>query len=261
MRIAIIGCGKMGSWLAAVLAGENEIAVYDKDPVRSGSLSGSIRAKVLYSMEDLGAFRPQMLINAVSLQHTVKAFEDAASQLQKDCMICDLASIKGDIPDYYKKAGYRFVSVHPMFGPTFGNMSALKEENAVIIKGSDPEGAAFFRKLFEWLGVKIFEYTFAEHDSMMAYSLTTPFTASLVFAACMDKGAVPGTTFAKHRMIAKGLLSEDDHLLAEILFNTQSVKQIDKINSRLEFLKHVIKAKDYEEAKRFFAGLRKNVGQ
>jgi prephenate dehydrogenase len=212
-------------------------------------------------MEELGPFKPQMLINAVSLERTVEAFEAAAPHLQKDCMICDLASIKGGIPGYYKKAGFRFVSVHPMFGPTFGNMSALKDENAVIIKGSDPEGAAFFRKLFERLGVRIFEYTFAEHDSMMAYSLTTPFTASLVFAACMDETVVPGATFARHKTIAKGLLSEDDHLLAEILFNTHSVKQIEKINSRLEFLKHVIKARDYEEAKRFFAGLRKNLGQ
>ena len=114
-------------------------------------------------------------------------------------------------------------------------------------------------KLFARLGLRQFEYTFVEHDRMMAYSLTTPFTASLVFAACLDDTVVPGTTFAKHMAIAKGVLSEDDHLLAEIFFNRHSAAQLDKITSRLEFLKHVIKAKDYDEAKRFFDKLRKNV--
>lgn len=114
--------------------------------------------------------------------------------------------------------------------------------------------------LFRKLGVRIFEYTFDEHDRMMAYSLTTPFAASLVFAACMENTAVPGTTFARHRKIAKGLLSEDDHLLAEILFNPYSVPQLAKITASLEFLKHVIRGRDYEEAKGFFRKLRKNVG-
>ena len=94
---------------------------------------------------------------------------------------------------------------------------------------------------------------------MIAYSLTLPFASSLVFAACMKNTAVPGTTFKRHLTIARGLLSEDDHLLAEILFNEYSLKQLEKVTSRLEFLKHVIKGRDYEEAQRFFNNLRENI--
>ncbi|MFH0885316.1 MAG: prephenate dehydrogenase/arogenate dehydrogenase family protein [Candidatus Micrarchaeota archaeon] len=257
MRIAIIGAGKMGAWLAAVLAGGNEIAIFDTETAKAKAVKD---AKALSGMGGLVDFKPQMLINAVSLQNTVPAFEAAAPHLPKDCIIADVASIKGGIPEYYKSAGFRFVSVHPMFGPTFTDMAALREENAVIIRGSDAKGAAVFRMLFEKLGIRIFDYTFDEHDRMMAYSLTTPFAASLVFASCMENAAVPGATFARHKKIAKGLLSEDDHLLAEILFNQYSLAQLDKITARLEFLKHVIKGKDYDEAKRFFDKLRKNVG-
>lgn len=257
MRIAIIGAGKMGAWLAQALASGNEIAVFDKDAARVQAVNG---AKPLSSVTGLEGFRPQVLINAVSLQNTVEAFGEAAPYLPKDCLICDVASIKGEIQAYYRKAGFRFASVHPMFGPTFADMKALKEENAVIISESDPEGKELFGKLFSGLGVRVFEYSFEEHDRMMAYSLTTPFTASLVFAACMESAAVPGSTFARHRSLARGLLSEDDHLLAEILFNPHSLPQLEKITSRLEFLKHVIRARDYDEAKRFFSKLRKNVG-
>jgi len=146
-----------------------------------------------------------------------------------------------------------------MFGPTFANMDSLREENAIIIKGSDQEGANFFMKFFASLGLRIFEYTFEEHDQMMAYSLTTPFVSSLVFAGCMEKTIVPGATFARHRKIATGLLDEDDQLLTEILFNPNSVSQIDKITGRLEYLKHIIMGKDREEMKKYLDNLRKNM--
>jgi prephenate dehydrogenase len=261
MRIAVIGAGKMGSWLASVLSEGNEVAIYDRNAAKAAAVAG---AKALAGPEGLAEFKPQMLINAASLQNTVPAFEAATPHLPKGagCILADVASVKEGIPQYYESAsreGFRFVSVHPMFGPTFTDMAALREENAVIIRGSDAEGAAVFRRLFERLGLRIFEYSFDEHDRMMAYSLTTPFAASLVFAACMESRAVPGATFARHRRIARGLLSEDDHLLAEILFNPHSLAQIEKITAKLEFLKHIIKGKDYDEAGRFFSRLRDNV--
>ena len=95
---------------------------------------------------------------------------------------------------------------------------------------------------------------------MMAYSLTTPFISSLVFASCVDSTAVPGTTFARHMKIAKGLLSEEDHLLCEVLFNPHSLPQLDRITARLEYLKHIIKGRDREEAKKFLDKLRKKIG-
>ena len=96
-----------------------------------------------------------------------------------------------------------------MFGPTNAKMDQLAGYNAIIIKESDSRGAEFFRAFFNSLRLRIFDYTFEEHDKMMAYSLSTPFSASMVFAACVDKTAVPGTNFAKHMALAKGLLGED----------------------------------------------------
>jgi prephenate dehydrogenase len=68
------------------------------------------------------------------------------------------------------------------------------------------------------------------------------------FAPCLTEKVVPGTTFKKHWEIAKGLLSKDDHLLSEILSNPYSLRGLERITARLEFLKHVIKGRDYEEA-------------
>ena len=257
MRIAILGAGKMGSWLAGQLCKEHEVAVYGHGAGRAGHLQG---VKALQALPALAGFSPQLLINAVSLQNTVEAFREAAPHLPKGCIMADVASVKDGLPGYYAGCGFRFASVHPMFGPTFADMGSVRGETAVIIKESDAEGAAFFRKYFEGLGVRVYDYSFKEHDQMMAYSLTTPFISSLVFASCVEVAAVPGTTFARHMKIAKGLLSEDDHLLCEVLFNVHSLPQLDRITTKLEHLKHIIRAKDKEEAKEFLERLRKKIG-
>lgn len=257
-KIAIIGTGNMGAWIAKKLSEKNSVAVFDLDKSKAEKMKN---AKVLSNLSELKEFNPELLINAVSLQNTIKAFNEAVQYIPKECIIADVASIKGIIPEYYAQCGFRFVSTHPMFGPTFADLGQLDNENAIIIRESDKEGAAFFRELFNELNLNIFEYSFEEHDVMMAYSLSLPFISSMVFAACVKPGTVPGTTFAKHKNIAAGLLSEDDNLLSEILFNTHTLEQLDKITSGLEFLKHVIRAREYEEAKKVFEKLRKNVGE
>jgi len=256
MKIAVLGAGHMGSWLIKELSHNNDVCVYDRDRSRAQKIQN---AAILREYSELRNFRPEILINAVSLQNTIDAFKSASLYIPDYCIISDMASVKGKISDYYKNTNFRFVSVHPMFGPTFANVEKLQNENVIIIKESNREGAQFFWSFFNSLGLNIYEYSFEEHDQMIAYSLTLPFASTMVFASCMDTSAVPGTTFKKHLEIAKALLSEDDYLLAEILFNDYSLPQLEKVTSRLEFLKHVIREKDIEEAKKIFARLRKNI--
>jgi prephenate dehydrogenase len=256
MNIFILGTGKMGAWLAKQLATNHSVSVFDTDTSKSRSLTG---IRVLNDISEIDTSSPQMLINCVSLQHTVASYRTVLQHLPKQCILCDIASVKGDLPAFYREAGFRFVSVHPMFGPTFADLNDLRKENAVIISDSDDQGKEFFRELFGTFGVRVFEYSFSEHDVMMAYSLTLPFVSSMVFASCVSTEAVPGTTFKHHLDVARGLLSEDDFLLSEIIFNPHSLAQLEKINGRLNFLWHIVKNRDTGEAIRFIEGLRKNV--
>jgi len=258
MKIAILGTGHMGRWLLEMLFPEHRLAVYDIDGARMSDMEDGNVLR-LPDCSGLKDFRPELLINAVSLQNTIPAFESCLPYLPEDCIISDVASVKGNIPDFYRKTPFRFVSVHPMFGPTFANVDKLSDENVIIITESDERGKRFFRNMFEALELSIYEYSFDEHDRMIAYSLALPFASTMVFAACMDSTAVPGTTFKKHLEVSRGLLSEDDFLLSEILFNKYSLPQLEKVTGRLDFLKHVIRAKDMEEASKFFDRLRNNI--
>jgi prephenate dehydrogenase len=81
----------------------------------------------------------------------------------------------------------------------------------------------------------------------------------MVFSACMKKQEAPGTTFRKHLEIAKGLFSEDDFLLSEILFSPFTLEQLDKISEKLQYLSEIIKNKDENEMRKFLNSLRKNI--
>ncbi len=84
---------------------------------------------------------------------------------------------------------------------------------------------------------------FDEHDETVAYSLSIPFVSTFVFAAVMKHQEAPGTTFKKHMAIAKGLLSEDDYLLQEILFNPRTPGQVANIRTELKNLLEIIENK------------------
>jgi len=256
MKIVIIGAGKMGSWLVESLCLDYDVAVYDKDKYK---LKYFFNSHKFLSSGEIGDYNPDMLINAVTLNNTVSVFREIQPLLNTNCILADITSVKNGLWSYYKECGMRFVSTHPMFGPTFGNIKDLSKENAIIIKESDEEGKQFFRKFYRSHDISIYEYSFEEHDQTIAYSLSIPFSSSLVFAACMKKQEAPGTTFRKHLEVARGVLSEDDYLLSEILFSPYTAEQVKKINAKLDSLIEIITNKDFKRLKHFFDTLRKNI--
>ena len=69
----------------------------------------------------------------------------------------------------------------------------------------------------------------------------------------------PGTTFKRHMAIAQGLLSEDDFLLSEILFNPYTPEQLIKIREKLKELLSIIEMKDNDAMKSFLTQVRHNI--
>ena len=59
--------------------------------------------------------------------------------------------------------------------------------------------------------------------------------------------------------IAKGVLSEDDYLLQEILFNPYTGGQVEQIRSELKDLLDIIDSKNPEGMKAYLEKIRKNV--
>ncbi len=256
MKILILGAGKMGTFLTDVLCLQHEVALYDTDPKRLRFVFNTQR---MTRLEEIRAFEPELLINCVTLKYTVEAFDSVLPLLPRTCILSDIASVKTGLQAYYESTGMRHVSTHPMFGPTFATLDNLSTQNAIIISESDPEGKAFFRDLYASLQLNIFEYTFDEHDETIAYSLSIPFASTLTFASVMKPIEAPGTTFKRHMDIARGLLSEDDYLLSEILFNPHTPRQLEGIRSELACLLDIIEHKDTERMQAYLKRVRKNI--
>lgn len=256
MRILILGAGKMGSFFTDVLSFDHECAVYDVDPLRMRFLYNTQRFTTL---DEIREFRPELVINAVTLKHTLSVFNQVIPYLPTDCIISDISSVKTELPEFYAQCGMRYVSTHPMFGPTFANLGALSSENAIVITEGDYMGRIFFLDLYRRLGINVHELTFTAHDEAMAYSLSVPFVSTFVFSAVMKHQDAPGTTFKRHMQIARGVLSEDDTLLREILFNPRTKSHVEEIRAELKDLIQIIERKDEQAFAQYLARIRTNI--
>ena len=256
MKILILGAGKMGSFFTDLLSFDHEVAVLERDPKRMRFIYNAIR---LQNPEEVKDFNPELVINCVTLNHTLDAFNEVIPFLSENCIISDIASVKTHLKEYYENSGFRYVSTHPMFGPTFANLGNLEKENTIIISEGDHLGKIFFKDIYSRLHLNIREYTFEEHDKVVAYSLGIPFASTMVFAATMKHQDAPGTTFKRHMAIARGLLSEDDYLLQEILFNPRTSAQLDNIKSQLTHLQQIIEKRDDKAMRQYLQQIRNNI--
>ena len=59
--------------------------------------------------------------------------------------------------------------------------------------------------------------------------------------------------------IARGLLSEDDYLLTEILFNPNTPQQVRQIQEQLSVLLDIVEQKDTDRMKEYLTRVRKNI--
>jgi prephenate dehydrogenase len=231
----------MGAMLGAMLQGENAIAIYDPGMRTEETPRSFIR---LSKPEEAREFRPDILLNCTGPEATITSFDQFLPFLSGDCIIADIASVKSSLPEYYSSAGVKFVSLHPMFGPTFANMDNLKGLNCIIIAESDKEGRAFFSSFFTRSGISVQELSFAEHDMLMSRVLAVPFITTLLFAAGSDEDLPGGTTYRRHLEIARGLFSENPAVLAGILANRYNAAQAGKMMENLKRLVPMLEKQD-----------------
>lgn len=246
----------MGSFFCDLLSFRHQVAILDPDPQR---LRFTFNVERFTDAAQVADFDPDLVINAATVKYTVQAFEAVLPYLRPTAILSDIASVKYGLPEFYAGAGHPFVSSHPMFGPTFASLSNLRNENAVIISEGDHLGRVFFKDLYNELKLNVVEYTFAEHDQTMAYSLSIPFASTFVFAGIMKHQDAPGTTFKRHLDIARGLMGEDDYLLTEIMFNPNTPGQLEQIRTQLAELQDIVERRDSDAMRTFINRLRSNI--
>ena len=83
----------MGSFFIDLLSFDHEVAVFERDPLR---MRFTYNCQRFTTLEEVRDFRPELLINAVTLKYTIPVFEQVIPYLPKECIISDIASVKTD---------------------------------------------------------------------------------------------------------------------------------------------------------------------
>ena len=89
MRILVLGAGKMGSFFVDLLSFDHETAVYDIDAKR---LRFTYNTQRFTSLEEIDDFKPELVINAVTLKYTLDVFRTVIPHLPPECILSDIAS-------------------------------------------------------------------------------------------------------------------------------------------------------------------------
>ena len=103
MKILILGAGKMGSFFTDLLSFEHEVAVLENDPKRMRFMYNALR---LQKPEEVAEFKPELVINCVTLSYTIEAFKNVMPYLQPYCIISDIASVKTHLKEFYETCGF-----------------------------------------------------------------------------------------------------------------------------------------------------------
>ena len=90
MKILILGNGKMGSFFCDLLSFDHTVAVYEKDLKRMRFIYNAQRFSTLEEIEE---FKPELVINCVTLSYTIEAFKEVFRYLPQSCIISDIASV------------------------------------------------------------------------------------------------------------------------------------------------------------------------
>ena len=236
-RILIAGYGKMGSWLCTLLGKKYKCAVYEIDnDVRNQNPN----VFFIDSASQISDFEPEIFINCVNLSNTITVFRDLSQYLTAGCILSDITSVKNDLQSYYSNCGHRFVSIHPMFGPTFTDMSRPVGRTAYLIGESDSLAKKFFNQIFIDEGIKTVECTFNEHDRLMSKLLSLPVLQAILFAGTGAIEPVKGTTYEKYHDLTRMVLGENQGLLNSILANPYTVSVISEMIETLSNAKDSI---------------------
>lgn len=171
MKIAIIGAGAMGKWLAR-FAKQNlgEVTLADIDVAKAKKVAKEVSVKVVGTCEGAVA-KTHIAIIAVPIAKTPEVVKSLAEKMRAGSLLMDVASAKSDVVDAMKELDpdikLELVSIHPLFGP---GATTLKGKDFVAVPVKPGKRYTSFKNRLTRLGARVTEMEAEKHDKVMAIS-------------------------------------------------------------------------------------------
>ena len=166
MRVAVVGVGYMGKWLAG-FAKHNlgDVIVADASTAKASRVARELGVEPKPVAE--AAASAEILLVAVPISKTPQVIESLAVRAQKGSLLADIASVKSDVVERMRKidAKLELVSLHPLFGP---GATTVKGKDFVVVPVKPGKRYAWLKRRLLGLGARVIEMEVEEHDRTMA---------------------------------------------------------------------------------------------
>lgn len=244
MRIAVVGCGGMGSWFAEYFSSRgHSLTVSDVRRERASALAVAIGAKIADSNVE-AVSDVDLTLLCVPIEETYKVIYEVAPYMKRG-IIAEISSLKGRAVEalrWTSRLGLIPLSLHPLFGPS---TLTLRGRGIAIIPVMD-EGREIHlaRGLFPEAELTVIE---EEHDRLMGLILSLPYLLSLALASLLMEEELhrvrrlSGTTFTLLLAMVEGVVEEESHLLRPLLREGISRGWLERFLTEIEGLKEMIK--------------------
>jgi prephenate dehydrogenase len=221
VKVAILGgTGGMGQWFANYFLGKGfDVVISGRFPEKTARVA--LELGVGHANSDVKAvLDADMVVVSMPIEVTAKSILNVACYMQKDAILYDLNSVKGDVIKALESAakmGIRALSVHPLYGPGASNMRG--QQVLLIPIKEDVHVVDEMSQMFKADGAVVHVLESGEvHDKMMALTLGLPHFLNILFAKVLagndirDVKKFGGTTFKLQLLLAESVLSQDPNL-------------------------------------------------
>jgi prephenate dehydrogenase len=257
IRVAIIGAGAMGEWLADFAKKQlGDVLIHDIDERKATRVARKLDVRAAKSLDEVRD--ADISIVSVPISKTPEVLNEVSAKLKDGALLMDIASTKSEAVAAMKriKAEIELVSLHPLFGPGAKSVSG-KDFIAIPVKPG--KRYAEFKKILIKLGARVTEMNEDEHDRLMAtvqcltHFLLISYIASLKSMNLKKLGQVRTPLFDSLLNLAKAILVSNPDLYFEIQsFNKYSHLAREKLFESCRALDAAFEARECERIRKIF---------
>ena len=120
----------MGNIFTDVLCTQHEVALFDVNPHNLRFVFNTYR---LTKYDEIQAFKPELVINAVTLKYTIEAFKAVIPYLPKECILSDIALENNRIVKNFNESTNMCYVQSPDVWTYFCQFGRLSSQSAIII--------------------------------------------------------------------------------------------------------------------------------
>lgn len=161
-KVSIIGYGRFGAMLHALLSKGFEVDVYDKKQINNSDVNE-------VSLKD--ALKNETIFIAVPIRDFESLIHEIKNDIQGNKTVIDVCSVKvfpKNVMTQNLSAEIDIIATHPLFGP-----DSLKDSGSVMTMESVRDSCGrfeFWKNYFDSQNITIEEISAEEHDMMAARS-------------------------------------------------------------------------------------------